>query len=103
MSEINRIPNINGQIIPIRQLNIPKISVWDITSPNSVPPYVPVTIYIGKPIVDIPGCVEVHPENTWPDGNKNKQLAEDDKTVTCLLYTSPSPRDRTRSRMPSSA
>ena len=25
------------------------------------------------------------------------------KTLTCLLYTSPSPRDRTRSRMPSSA
>ena len=26
-----------------------------------------------------------------------------DETHTCLLYTSPSPRDRTRSRMPSSA
>ena len=25
------------------------------------------------------------------------------QTETCLLYTSPSPRDRTRSRMPSSA
>ena len=25
------------------------------------------------------------------------------KQITCLLYTSPSPRDRTRSRMPSSA
>ena len=25
------------------------------------------------------------------------------QTCTCLLYTSPSPRDRTRSRMPSSA
>ena len=25
------------------------------------------------------------------------------KSVSCLLYTSPSPRDRTRSRMPSSA
>ena len=25
------------------------------------------------------------------------------KAVSCLLYTSPSPRDRTRSRMPSSA
>ena len=25
------------------------------------------------------------------------------ETVDCLLYTSPSPRDRTRSRMPSSA
>ena len=27
----------------------------------------------------------------------------DDDRKTCLLYTSPSPRDRTRSRMPSSA
>ena len=26
-----------------------------------------------------------------------------DHVITCLLYTSPSPRDRTRSRMPSSA
>ena len=26
-----------------------------------------------------------------------------DRTYICLLYTSPSPRDRTRSRMPSSA
>ena len=26
-----------------------------------------------------------------------------DNIITCLLYTSPSPRDRTRSRMPSSA
>jgi len=25
------------------------------------------------------------------------------KSLSCLLYTSPSPRDRTRSRMPSSA
>ena len=30
-------------------------------------------------------------------------LASPDWTVSCLLYTSPSPRDRTRSRMPSSA
>ena len=29
--------------------------------------------------------------------------AVDDLSFTCLLYTSPSPRDRTRSRMPSSA
>ena len=35
------------------------------------------------------------------------ELAESEEDiqtiVTCLLYTSPSPRDRTRSRMPSSA
>ena len=31
------------------------------------------------------------------------QLREKQKAKFCLLYTSPSPRDRTRSRMPSSA
>ena len=31
------------------------------------------------------------------------QIARDGKISDCLLYTSPSPRDRTRSRMPSSA
>ena len=30
-------------------------------------------------------------------------MAVDKKLSPCLLYTSPSPRDRTRSRMPSSA
>ena len=30
-------------------------------------------------------------------------LAKIDELQPCLLYTSPSPRDRTRSRMPSSA
>ena len=30
-------------------------------------------------------------------------IANKQQTKTCLLYTSPSPRDRTRSRMPSSA
>ena len=34
-------------------------------------------------------------------GNAEKRIQED--YLRCLLYTSPSPRDRTRSRMPSSA
>ena len=32
-----------------------------------------------------------------------KGLLVDTRLLICLLYTSPSPRDRTRSRMPSSA
>ena len=37
-------------------------------------------------------------------GDMVKQIGGEHITVTtCLLYTSPSPRDRTRSRMPSSA
>ena len=31
------------------------------------------------------------------------QLSNQGEYLNCLLYTSPSPRDRTRSRMPSSA
>ena len=34
---------------------------------------------------------------------KIQELALSNKEMDCLLYTSPSPRDRTRSRMPSSA
>ena len=33
----------------------------------------------------------------------SKKPAEDTKEPACLLYTSPSPRDFVRSRMPSSA
>ena len=33
----------------------------------------------------------------------NSVTAEDERLHTCLLYTSPSPRDRQKSRMPSSA
>ena len=36
-------------------------------------------------------------------GMENVFLVIDDSEGSCLLYTSPSPRDRTRSRMPSSA
>ena len=36
-----------------------------------------------------------------PSGRSDERNLLDD--ATCLLYTSPSPRDRTRSRMPSSA
>ena len=35
--------------------------------------------------------------------NLLRRVAVRAKIKTCLLYTSPSPRDRTRSRMPSSA
>ena len=42
---------------------------------------------------------------TWVNENvENKKVFFEIKAVyDCLLYTSPSPRDRTRSRMPSSA
>ena len=36
-------------------------------------------------------------------GDALRQQRQHDEAGDCLLYTSPSPRDRTRSRMPSSA
>ena len=43
-----------------------------------------------------------HEDNTYAVSAKwcGKDIS---KLIDCLLYTSPSPRDRTRSRMPSSA
>ena len=87
---MERIPQIQSSNILIRRLDIPEIGIWKPSVYNTTAPYVPVTLYIGKPIVDIPGCVEVHPENKWPGGNKNKKLAEDDKTVTYCDANTPS-------------
>ena len=45
-------------------------------------------------------------KTSWWDGavqHNGKALSYLNLLDTCLLYTSPSPRDRTRSRMPSSA
>ena len=39
----------------------------------------------------------------WKDVDGNSCDTRNDILKSCLLYTSPSPRDRTRSRMPSSA
>ena len=37
------------------------------------------------------------------DSLKETEIFENEEEYTCLLYTSPSPRDMRRSRMPSSA
>ena len=47
------------------------------------------------------------PTKEWEDKlvlkNDNKEPFSDTDTISCLLYTSPSPRDLSTSRMPSSA
>ena len=48
-------------------------------------------------ILTVPKDVTVHADGTRTESTKQV------KYKACLLYTSPSPRDRTRSRMPSSA
>ena len=122
-NEVQFVGNIQSTDTSIRPIGIGAIAdarVFMNDAPTVVPPVVPVTEVIGTPIVNMPGCVKVHKENV-KQRSKNKMLVDDDpkgNTVLCdagapyydpaeydycLLYTSPSPRDRTRSRMPSSA
>ena len=44
-----------------------------------------------------------HDEKMWVRITSGDKKNDQHTKHTCLLYTSPSPRDRTRSRMPSSA
>ena len=68
--------------VGIDALNVPNIFVRSFTV-NPPHLYVPVVVDIGKPIVDMPGCVEAHELNkTQAGGTKNKQLAKDDDTIT---------------------
>ena len=63
--------------IQIRDLDIPPVPDWLMQYPQAIPPVVPVTQNIGIPIVDMPGCVESH-----PDAGKSKTLAQDDENGT---------------------
>ena len=67
------IPDIN-----MRQIQVLNPNVWTINVPTATPPTVPVTSVIGKPIVDMPGCVEAHSED---DGKANTLKTEDPKGV----------------------
>ena len=61
--------------------------------------------FTGYVRIDNPGEVDIRSESD--DGSRvwiaGELVVDNDGSHGCLLYTSPSPRDRTRSRMPSSA
>ena len=58
------------------------------------------SVYVGRPcyngFADEPGCHS----NLWTSARYSQPIID---SMACLLYTSPSPRDRQKSRMPSSA
>ena len=68
----------NIQLANVRKINVPDVNIWMVEPPQAIPPTVPVTVNIGKPIVNMPGCVKVHKENTGRDPSKNKMLVNDD-------------------------
>ena len=68
------IPQIGIPEIRIREINIPEIPEYLTNASFSIPSVPPVVLEIGIPIVDVPGCVEVHETNN----PKNNQIVSDD-------------------------
>ena len=81
---------LNVRTSNIRNLNISDNRVWMNEPPKAVPPEVPVVVEIGKPVVDMPGCVTVHKENV-KQRSKNKMLVEDDPKGNTTLCDSGMP------------
>lgn len=65
---MSEIPEIGVEGIPLLQ-----IPSWADAISTSIPQTPPVTLEIGIPVIDMPGCVEAH-----PDAGTNKQLKPDD-------------------------
>ena len=96
----NNIPQIyvNGtglkliQPIDTGTINIANINrPWMATPPQSIPFSPPVTMNIGTPIVDMPGCVKVNKENAKRDPSRNKNLVNDDPKGNVVLCDSGMP------------
>ena len=66
MAEIRDIRNVE-----VRDINVPS---W-MTTPPRIPSAPPVTVQVGVPVIDIPGCVEAHIDNKR---GTNDKLVEDD-------------------------
>jgi hypothetical protein len=65
--------------IQIRSLDVPTIPDYLMSPPQALPVAAPVTVQIGTPIVNIPGCVEAHEAN---NGSKTLQTDDPNGTVT---------------------
>jgi len=82
-----RIYNPNVKVLRTDQ--IADTRVWTQDTSLSVPQTPPVTIQAGSPIINMPGCVKVHKENT--KGNKNMMLVNDDPKQNVVLCDSGMP------------
>ena len=90
----NNIPNIytiNGGLQYIHPLNIRDVNIvtvnrpWMRTPPQAIPWSPPVTVNIGVPVVEMPGCVKIHKENAKNPSNKSSTLVNDDPNQNVVL------------------
>ena len=65
------IRDIGIRNVEVRDINVPS---W-LTAPPKIPSAPPVTVQVGVPVIDIPGCVEAHIDNKK---GTNDKLVDDD-------------------------
>ena len=75
------IPTQTINDVNVRNITIPNVNVFNYDLPTPLAPGHPtITEYIGRPIVNIPGCVEAH-----PDDRNAQNLPEDDSSKVMTL------------------
>ena len=75
------IPTQTINDVNVRNITIPNVNVFNYDLPTPLAPGHPtITEYIGRPIVNIPGCVEAH-----PDDRNAQNLPEDDPSKVITL------------------
>jgi len=82
------IPLIRSQgtgIYPVRGVYVSEIRPWEAQTHVTSPLAPPVVIHAGTPIVDMPGCVKIHKENSKRDPSSNKNLVNDDPKGNVVL------------------
>tara|TARA_B100000287_G_scaffold18692_1_gene18733 strand:+ start:156 stop:977 length:822 start_codon:yes stop_codon:yes gene_type:complete len=77
------IPNVPVINVRGNDISLQYIRPWMIQQPY-VPNFDPVTNYLGFPIVDIPGCVETHPEENRKSQQLPNLVGDDGKSVQTL-------------------
>ena len=82
---VNVIGVRNAWVADIRNVNVNEVRTWITTPPQAIPVEVPVTVFAGTPIVNMPGCVTVHKENAKRPASKSKSLVNDDPKQNVTL------------------
>ena len=81
--QIRSIHSINTNNATIREISDARI--WTQRTSEAVPIAVPVTVKVGTPIVNMPGCVKAHKENAKSPKNRNMELVNNDPKGNVVL------------------
>jgi len=87
INEIQIVPTNIRNVNQINSVNIPYTPLWMIRQPNVDYLIQPVIVRFGNPIVDMPGCVEMHQDNQYHKNGLpvDKNLIENDDGAAMTL------------------